>query len=218
MRVAGGEGTAGAGDGRDDVPAAGTAAAWPDAAWRLGYRVAHGLLRVWWRLRRPDARGVGVAVWHGGRLLVVRTSYRNRHLTLPGGGVGRGEEPRAAALRELREEVRIAAPAADDADGPRQVALLRFVLDHRPIEDAIFEWRPATRPAARPDGREVVWAGWLAPAELAAAPLLPGLRGYLAGEGRPVAGNDGSAATGGSPPGEVSPARPAPARSRGRSP
>lgn len=213
MQVLGGEGAAGGGGGRDVVPAA---AAWPDAAWRLGYRVAHGLLRVWWRLRQPDARGVGVAVWHGGRLLVVRTSYRGPYLTLPGGGVGRGENLCAAALRELREEVGIAVQAADDTVGPRQVALLHFILDHRLIEDAIFEWRPAIRPAARPDGREVVWAGWLAAAELAAAPLLPGLRGYLAGEGRIAAGEDGTA-TGTPPPGGVSPARPAPARSRGRS-
>ncbi len=40
-----------------------------------------------------------------GRLLLVRHSYGPGGWALPGGGMGPGEEPLAAAAREVREEV-----------------------------------------------------------------------------------------------------------------
>ena len=165
---------------------------WPDPLWRLGYRLAHRCLLAWWRLRRPRAEGAGVAVWREGRLLVVRNSYRGTLLDLPGGDVAAGETPRAAAARELREELGIeVSPAA-----LREVGRLSFTFEHRLIEETVFELhRPAASPPPRPDRREVVWAGWLSPAELGPLPAAPGLRGYLAlveagraGEGTPASG------------------------------
>jgi 8-oxo-dGTP pyrophosphatase MutT (NUDIX family) len=53
----------------------------------------------------PTALGVAGAVFdEGGRVLLVKHRY-NPGWRLPGGGVGRGEPPHAAILRELREEV-----------------------------------------------------------------------------------------------------------------
>jgi 8-oxo-dGTP pyrophosphatase MutT (NUDIX family) len=53
----------------------------------------------------PTTFGVAAAVYDGeGRVLLVRHRY-NAGWRLPGGGVGRGEPPQAAILRELAEEV-----------------------------------------------------------------------------------------------------------------
>ncbi len=90
-----------------------------DAAWRAGLRVAFALQRVYWFAIRPTIRSVDVAVWSGGRVLLVRQSYR-RGLGLPGGGLRCGERPECAAARELGEEVGInVAPAqlSNDSNG-----------------------------------------------------------------------------------------------------
>ena len=50
----------------------------------------------------------------------------------------------------------------------------------RPVVAWVFEWRPDRRPEPRVDHREIVWAGWLTPAELASLPSTPTLRLYLA--------------------------------------
>jgi 8-oxo-dGTP pyrophosphatase MutT (NUDIX family) len=148
---------------------------WPDPLWRLAYRLAHRCLLAWWRVRHPRVEGAAVAMWRGGRLLVVRTSYRGAMLDLPGGGVATGESPRAAAVRELREELGIeVAPEA-----LREAARLEFAFEHRLIEETVFEFPQAPAAAARPDRREIVWAGWLSPGDLDLHPLAPGLRGYL---------------------------------------
>ena len=61
--------------------------------------------RVLWA---PTAMGVAALVLDDqGRVLLVRHSY-NPGWRLPGGGVGRGEPPAAAVLRELQEEVGLA--------------------------------------------------------------------------------------------------------------
>lgn len=146
-----------------------------DALFRLGYRTAFRVLRLWWRVRRPVLQGAAVAVWHDGRLLVVGTSYHDR-LDLPGGGLGRGEAPRAAAARELLEETGIeVAPAALVPAGS-----FGFEDLHRRITDHVFAWQPAAAPKPVVDRREIVWAGWLSPDEIAAAPMTPTLRLYLA--------------------------------------
>jgi ADP-ribose pyrophosphatase YjhB (NUDIX family) len=140
----------------------------------LGYATAYRLLRAWWVVRRPQARGAAVAVWAKGRLLVVRCSYRPE-LDLPGGGLRRGEAPSCGALRELREETGITAPACEL--GPPLD--LRFVQHRRRVTTAIFPWRPRHAPAPRIDHREIVWAGYLGPEELRARPLTSCLRAYL---------------------------------------
>ncbi len=149
-----------------------------DAAWRLAYRLAYRALRVWWRLRRPEAEGASVAAWReDGRLLVVRTSHRGDLLDLPDGGLARGEAPLAAAVRELREETGFEAPPGELVEAARLELRLG---DGRQVRDTIFEWRPGPGAEPRADGREVVWAGWLAPDELAGLRLAAGLAAYLA--------------------------------------
>jgi len=49
--------------------------------------------------------GAAVAVLEVPRVLFVRDIHRRQELVLPGGFVRRGEEPAAAACRELNEEV-----------------------------------------------------------------------------------------------------------------
>jgi 8-oxo-dGTP pyrophosphatase MutT (NUDIX family) len=115
-----------------------------------------------------------VAVWHAGRLLVVRNSYR-RSLSLPAGGLARGEVPIEAALRELREEVGIAA----DASALRYVGL---IVDHNRYADDhahFFELHYAEEPRTAVDLREVVWAGFLRVDEALAQGVVPVVRMYL---------------------------------------
>ena len=87
----------------------------------LARRLAHsGLVGLWrilpgW-LRRLALRvgmarvsvGVCALVQDGrGRLLVVRHTYRRQPWGLPGGFIGRDEQPTAALAREMREELGI---------------------------------------------------------------------------------------------------------------
>ena len=86
---------------------------------RLGHSGLVGLWRIlpgWLRrlaLRVGMARvsvGVCALAQDGrGRLLVVRHTYRRQPWGLPGGFIGRDEQPTAALAREIREELGIAA-------------------------------------------------------------------------------------------------------------
>ena len=145
-----------------------------DALYRTAYRAAFQGLRLWWLVRRPAKVGAAVALWHEGRLLVVRTSYHD-WLDLPGGGVGRGEAPVLAAARELREETAVeVAPEQLTPDGE-----FRYRDLHRKVTAHVFAWLPEQAPVVAVDRREVIWAGLLAPPELEAAPLSPLLQVYL---------------------------------------
>ena len=74
---------------------------------RLGFQVAHALLRVWWLVRRPAMYGVKCIVSNGDALVLVRHAYGNHAWELPGGGIKRGERPLDAARREMAEELGI---------------------------------------------------------------------------------------------------------------
>ncbi len=146
-----------------------------DLPFRIFYRVAWRLLRLWWRVRGGGGRGAAVAIWQGERLLVVQPSYR-RGLSLPGGGLRWREPPVSGALRELQEETGLELAVEDVRPGPR----LQFREGARRITEWVFEGEIAKRPMLLPDRREIVAIHWMTVEELDAARCAPGLAAYLA--------------------------------------
>jgi 8-oxo-dGTP diphosphatase len=155
--------------GGDEGPAAGPTPI--DLAFQLGYRVAYRMLRVYWRVRRPTTHGALIAVWHAGEVLLVRNSYVP-YLSAPGGAVRRTEQPAAAAVRELREEVGIEAR-------PEQLVLaLDLTHDWEGKRDhvRIYHLELAQRPRLRIDHREVVKAAWHRPERAIELNVFPPLK------------------------------------------
>ena len=145
-----------------------------DALVRAVYFAGYRVMRVWWFLLRPNVRGAYVAVWHDDHLLLIRNSYRKGE-TLPCGRIERGESARAAARRELREEVGIDVP--EEALVP--ATDFELVVDFKHDHASVFELHPSQRPAVRVDAREVVWGEFVQAAELSGRPLVPQLSRYL---------------------------------------
>lgn len=118
----------------------------------------HDLRRLYWRVRGRRGRGVlAVALTPKRRIVLVRLTYA-RGWRLPGGGVDRGEEPRAAALRELREEIGMVAhgavacvdapddPASNDGSTLFLVEDVRYAPRRTFEVDAVAEFAPDALP------------------------------------------------------------------------
>jgi 8-oxo-dGTP pyrophosphatase MutT (NUDIX family) len=121
----------------------------------VALRVAHGLRKRWWRLAKPTVSGCRVvALDERDRVLLIRHSYGARHWMLPGGGLKRGEDALVAACRELFEET---ACRIDSA------VLISAVTEklHGTDNDVrvVVGW---TTDTPRPDGREIIEAGFFA--------------------------------------------------------
>ena len=147
-----------------------------DALWRFVYRCGFRLRLLYWRWFRPRLEGSYVAVWHADRLLVIRNSYRQR-LSLPAGGLARGEAPVDAALRELREEVGLVGDRAALRYVGEIVDREGYAEDHAHF----FELHYDTQPRPVVDAREVVWADFLRPDEALARGVVRVVRMYLEG-------------------------------------
>jgi 8-oxo-dGTP diphosphatase len=146
-----------------------------DRLWQLALLIAYRLLLVWWLARRPPHRGALVAVWHGGEILLLRSSYRPGW-SLPGGGIARGETPREAAARELREEVGLVVAAAS----LHEAQAVELICEHRPNHTTIFELAVAQRPTLRLDNREIVAAAFHPPGAVDLVEVGPHIGRYLA--------------------------------------
>lgn len=141
---------------------------------RAVYRAAHWGLRLLWFIRRPETSGALVAVWHQGRVLLVKNSYRAQ-LTFPGGYIRRREDRRTAAARELREEVGI------NVQPKRLVHAYHgtHVFEHRQDTLDIYELEVDSEPNVQVDNREVVRAEFLTPDEALSLQIVPHLDEYL---------------------------------------
>ena len=151
-----------------------------DRLWRLAYRLGFRAARLWRRLRRPAHARAVVAGWLDGSGRLGPQSNRT-HPFWPGGGIRRGEEPREAARRELREELGLDV-RPDDLVPARDMVV---DWDFRRDRVRVFELRLRAEPMLRIDNREVVAARFVDPqALLASGGLPPFIHAYL-GERHP---------------------------------
>ena len=124
---------------------------------RAAYRVAHPVLTFLAILTPRRGLGAKCLLTYQGDVLLVRHTYGDsRRWDLPGGRVGRGEEPGAAARREAHEELGVEL-ATMDALGARELQLVgRRVLIH-------YFCAELDSPDLRPDGIELAEARWYSP-------------------------------------------------------
>jgi 8-oxo-dGTP pyrophosphatase MutT (NUDIX family) len=145
-----------------------------DGLYRIGYRGAYLLMKAYWALRRPETHGALVAIWHEGRVLLVRNSY-HEHYGFPGGYVRNGESAVQAALRELREEVGVSAT--------EQSLTLGLDITHEwlrhPDHVEIFRLDVVSSPRIEVDNREVISAGFFDVDAALRLNLFPPIRRYL---------------------------------------
>jgi ADP-ribose pyrophosphatase YjhB (NUDIX family) len=145
-----------------------------DALIRAGYRCVYWAARAYWFIARPQTSGAVVALWHGGRVVLVRSSYRP-HYGFPGGFLRRGEPPAAGAAREVREELGLVIPSGQLVLAWQGVK----IFENRRDMISIFEASIDPPPPLAANNRELVWIGWTTPAEALAMRLLPHVRDYL---------------------------------------
>ncbi|MGC4069722.1 MAG: NUDIX domain-containing protein [Polyangiaceae bacterium] len=145
-----------------------------DACFRLAYRIAYRLMCIYWRLTRARTHGALVAIWHDGKVLLVRNSYVD-YYSLPGGYLKTKEDARDAALRELGEELNLRVLPSELRPGYEETHLWVGKTDHV----VIFDLDVAVRPPFRVDRREVVEADFFAPDAALSLNLFPPLRRHI---------------------------------------
>lgn len=145
-----------------------------DACFRLAYRIAYQLMRLYWHVVRPSTHGALIAIWHHGELLVVKNSYVS-YYCLPGGYLKRGETAVAAAVRELAEECSIRIRPEELRLGRTETHKFEGKTDT--VE--IFDLDVAVRPPFHVDGREVASAAFLTPEAALKLELFAPLRRHI---------------------------------------
>lgn len=131
----------------------------PASLHRAGLRLAYRVRRQFRRFFKPGLAGVGVILHDDeGRVLLVRHSYGPQAWSMPGGGLGRDEDPAEAVRREMREEL--------GCELERLELLRSFdeTISGTRHTGYIFGARPISQPQV--DGREVVEARWFTEEDL----------------------------------------------------
>jgi ADP-ribose pyrophosphatase YjhB (NUDIX family) len=137
----------------------------PQSLHRALMPLAHRLRHRWRKLRRARLVGVSVFVTDPqGRLLLVRHSYGSGGWSLPGGGMGRREDPEHAARREIAEEV------GCSLEGVRVLERLEETISGSPHTAWLVAARTRDRPKA--DRREILEA-YFFPTHSLPEPLTP---------------------------------------------
>lgn len=144
---------------------------------RLALRLAYRARKHYRGLVKPPIAGVSLIIEdEAGRILLVRHSYGPRGWALPGGGMGRGEAPQAAARREIAEEM---------GCGVAGIELLSShceMLHGAPHTAFVFAVRLAGEPRA--DMREIEELRWFAREELPGLTITRLSRARLTENGR----------------------------------
>lgn len=113
--------------------------------------LAHWVRHNWRRWRKTPIAGVSVVITNlGGDVLLLKHSYGPKVWGLPGGGLGRGEDPAAAAQREVREELGLTLSRIDT------VAVIEEVISGAPHTAYLFSAVCNQQP--KPDRREITEA------------------------------------------------------------
>lgn len=113
--------------------------------------IANSVRHHWRRWRKTPLAGVSVIVTNlSGDVLLLKHSYGPAVWSLPGGGLGRGEDPLEAARREVREELGVELARIEP------VGVLEEELSGSPHTAHIFAAVCDRQP--RPDRREVLEA------------------------------------------------------------
>ena len=113
--------------------------------------LAHVVRHRWRRWRKAPIAGVSIIVTNlSGDVLLLKHSYGAPVWGLPGGGLGRGEDPAEAARREVREELGVELARVEP------VGTLEEVLSGSPHTAHIFAGVCDREP--QPDRREVIEA------------------------------------------------------------
>lgn len=128
----------------------------PAPVHRALYRLAHGLRCIYWRACKPRFDGCRIVALDGqGRVLLIRHSYGSGEWMPPSGGIPKGEDAVATAVRELREET------GCDLEGAVKLAVLEERLHGATNMVHVIAGRAIGAP--RPDNREVVEAAFFPP-------------------------------------------------------
>ncbi|MEE9384844.1 MAG: NUDIX hydrolase [Nannocystaceae bacterium] len=154
-----------------------------DRFFHVGYTVAYRMMRVYWAIRRPRTHGALVAVWHDGKILLVRNSYHD-YYSLPGGYVRTGESGLEAAKRELKEEIGL------DLSGDQlhRSLDLEHIWESKRERLELFCMECDRAPTIEVDGREVLSAEYFEPERALKLSMFPPIRRHILERTAAVAG------------------------------